>query len=243
MTALCRRASALVALSVLAFACNRKDAEKCSEALATTRQALEARDMNSAIQWRNYAYKQCEDVTQPEALDKEIAAKQQAIAAEAAEKKKKEALHQQVVGLLRQWAAQFRQHPEQSAPNIVCEHEDDAKLKASKERFCEGKRAVTGTEGLSMVVRYWEKTPADAALFHVKVQLPATCAALGGHRVIKESSLASSDGRAIKRTHCELTEGALSGLQAQATEAANSELRIFTPKYPDQDPVLKFQLQ
>ena len=86
-------------------------------------------------------------------------------------------------------------------------------------------------------------TPTDAVLFTVRLPLPATCADLGGHRVIKSSDIAATQGRTVKRYHCELTDGVLNGLQALVTEANSADLRIFAAKYPEQDPALRFQLQ
>ena len=222
--------------------CNSKDAAKCANGLATARQALAARDIALATQWREYSYKQCEDVSQLAQLDKEIVDKQAAIAKEASDKQKTQAQQKQLLSLFKDWVAQSRTAPEHSVNAPTCEGEEDAKVKASKERFCGGNRAVTGIDGASLRVRYWEKTPAEAAFYSVRLPLPITCADLGANRVVKETQIPTTSGRTVKRAHCEITDGPLSGLHAVATEANSSELRVFTVKYPEQDPALRMQL-
>jgi hypothetical protein len=226
-----------------AIGCSNKDAAKCANGLATARQALTAKDLGLASQWREYAYKQCEDVAQLAQLDKEIVDRQAALAKEASDKAKTVAQQQQLLSLFKSWVGQSRTTPERSANNMSCEGGDDVKLKASKERFCAGARAVTGIDGAQLMVRYWEKTPADAAHFSVRLPLPVTCNDLGGNRVLKEMQIPASNGATVKRTYCELTEGALSGLQAIATEANSTELRVFSAKYPEQDPALRMQIK
>jgi hypothetical protein len=226
-----------------ALGCSSKDPTKCASGLATTRQALSVKDMALATQWRNYAYTYCDDSMQLTQLDKEIVDKQAAIEKEKADKAKQTAQQQQLLSLFKDWVTGARTAPERGANNITCEGADDAKLKASKERFCTGAVAVTGVESASLQLRFWEKTPVDAALFSVRLPLPVTCNDLGGNRPIKVTQIPSSDGRSVKRTYCEITDGALAGLQAIATEANSAELRVFTVKYPEQDPALRMQIK
>lgn len=230
-------------LLLAATGCSNKDAAKCASGLATAQQALTAKDIGLATQWREYAYKQCEEVSQLSLLDKEIVDRQAILAKEAGDKAKTLAQQQQLLVMFKDWVAQARTAPERSANNIGCEGADDAKLKTTKERFCSGTRVITGIDGASLSVRYWEKTPAEAALFSVRLPLPVTCNELGGNRVIKEIQIPASNGGTVKRTYCELTDGSLSGLQAVATEANSSELRVFSVKYPEQDPSLRMQLK
>ncbi|HMA91752.1 MAG TPA: hypothetical protein VKP30_03655 [Polyangiaceae bacterium] len=229
-------------LLVLA-ACESKDAAKCADAQQTARQALTNKDINLATQWREYAYKQCSDAAQLSALDKEIVDKRAAIEQAARDEAKKKSEQQQLIALFKDWVTQSRTAPERSVANPTCEGGDDDKLKKSKERFCSGARAVTGIDSTSLQVRFWEKTPAETALFSVRLPLPATCADLGSHRIIKSWDLPATQGRTVKRHHCELTDGALNGLQALVTEANSADLRVFTVKYPEQDPALRFQLK
>jgi hypothetical protein len=229
----------LLAVSASLVGCTNKDAAKCTQAVATTRQALGVKDMASATKWREYAYKQCADVTELGNLDKEIIAKQNEIAQAAQAKAKAEAQQKQLLSLVKEWVSQSKAAPERSVSKPICELENDKAVVASKERFCSGTRAVTGVEGMAFQVKYWEKTPAEAALFSVRLPLPVTCADLGEFRTIKEITLPSTDGRTVKRTHCEITGGPLSGLEALATQGANSELWIFSAKYREQDPALR----
>jgi hypothetical protein len=231
------------ALFLLAIGCQNKDAAKCTEAQQTARQALSLKDMDSAAKWREYAYKQCSDKAQLTQLDKDIVDKRNAIEAAAREQAQKKAQQQQLVGLFKNWVGQSRANPERSVANATCEGDDDANLKASKARFCSGARAVTGLEGTSLQARFWEKTPAEAVLFTVRLALPATCADLGGHTVLKVTEIPATQGRTVKRYHCDLTEGALAGLQALVTEANSADIRVFSAKYPDQDPAFKSQLK
>lgn len=228
---------------VAATGCSSKDAQKCSSALATTRQALTGKDFALANQWREYAYKQCEDQSQLSQIDKEIVEAQAAVEKEKAAKAKTLATHQQLLSVFKDWVASSRTAPERSVANATCEGASDAALEKSKERFCSGTRAVTGVEATAFAVRYWQKTAADAVLFSVRLPLPVTCNDLGGNRVLKEIQLGSTTGGTVKRTYCELTDGSLAGLQAVATEANNSELRILAPKYLEQDPALRMQLK
>lgn len=232
----------LVAL-FLVVGCQNKDAAKCSEAQQTARQALNTKDVDLAVKWREYAYKQCEDATQLSQLDKEIVEKRAAIDAAARDLAQKKSQQQQLLTLFKDWVGQSKANPERSVANVTCEGADDKKLEASKERFCSGARAVTGMDGTSLQARFWEKTPAEAVLFTVRLPLPATCNDLGGHNVIKATDIAATQGRTVKRYYCNITDGSLAGLQALVTEANSADLRVFTAKYPEQDPALRFQLK
>lgn len=228
---------------ITSIGCSTKDPAKCTSGLATARQALTVKDIALATQWREYAYKQCEDQGQLGQLDKEIVERQASIAKEQSDKLKVQAEQKQLLSLFKDWVTAARNAPEKSVNAPVCEGEDDAKLKATKERFCAGTRAVTGGPGGGLRVRYWEKSPAEVALFTVRLPLPVTCNDLGGNRVVKATQIPSSSGRTVARTHCELTDGPLAGLQALATEANSTELKVFSVKYPEQDPTLRVQLQ
>jgi hypothetical protein len=230
---------ALVALA----GCSSKDATKCTTGLATARQALTVKNVALATQWREYAYKQCEDTSQLTQLDKEIVERQAALNKEASDKAKTAAQQQQLLTLFKDWVSSSRTAPERSVNSVTCEGADDARLKQTKERFCSGTRAVTGLDGVTLQVRYWEKTPADAALFSVRLPLPVTCNELGGNRVIKETQIPASNGGTVTQSYCELTDGVLSGLQVVATAANSAELRAFSPKYAEQDPSLRMQLK
>jgi hypothetical protein len=228
---------------LIAAGCQNKDATKCTEAQQTARQALGVQDIDLAVKWREFAYKQCDDATQLSQLDKEIVDKRSAIEAAARAQAQMKSQQQQLLTLFKDWVAQSRNNPERSVANPSCEGENDPKLKASKERFCSGARAITGIEGTSLQVRYWEKTPAEVALFSVRLPLPATCADLGGNRVRKTTDIPATQGRTVKRNYCDLTDGTLAGLQALVTEANSADMKVFSAKYPDQDPTLRFQVR
>ena len=53
-----------------AFGCSEKDAAKCQEALDGTRKSVAAGDASLTTQWRERAYKYCEDQTALVTLDR-----------------------------------------------------------------------------------------------------------------------------------------------------------------------------
>jgi hypothetical protein len=74
------RSAAAVVLSVLPVATGCVDKENCNQAITTTRDALSKNQPDLARQWRDRAWKVCNDPTQTEPLDKEIVAKEAEIA-------------------------------------------------------------------------------------------------------------------------------------------------------------------
>ena len=72
-----------VALLLVAVGC--VDKEKCDEAISVTRDSLAKEQTDLARQWRERAWKICDDATMVGSLDQEIVAKEQEIAQRAAD--------------------------------------------------------------------------------------------------------------------------------------------------------------
>jgi hypothetical protein len=227
----------------LAVACNQGSDEKCTQAQTVIRQALGAKNFDAAMQWREYAYKQCSDKVALRALDAEIVTHRSQ-----AEVAKQEALHaqqvhQQVLGVFQQWVAASRGAPERAIQNPVCEGDQDSAEAKNKERLCNGTRAISGADDASLSLRYWEKDPAESARYSVRLSLPTNCDPLGPNRIIKVIDAPATNGATVKRYYCEYMGGALNGLQALASEANNADLYVFTPKYLEHDASFAAQLK
>ena len=145
----------LFAVVLFATGCNRKDEAQCQEALGHTRDAIKVENTQLARQWRTYSYGQCADATALQALDREIQAKEAEIAKRASDAAARKAEQQQLVDVFKQWVAQNRTSAESAGVTVVCEHDDDEKLKKSKKRFCTRTRGIGGGK-YRFEVRYWE---------------------------------------------------------------------------------------
>ena len=232
MRAILNRAAITLPL-VLALGCNQKDAEKCTQALGTTRQASTAEDFALAKQWREYAYKQCEDQAALASLDKEISEREAAVTARKDAEAKKKAESTQLMRLFTDFAAQNRAAPDRASAAPVCDPLPEGAKPDSKDRFCTGTRQA-GTYALQ--VRFWQADP-QAFRFSVKPEDPITCELLGG-TVGKTWDVAAVGGAYAKRHRCDLG-GSLSGLQGVVSEAARADVSVFSPQYLDRDPGMK----
>lgn len=224
----------LLALALLVPGCNRKDEAKCQEALGHTRDALKIDDTQLARQWRTYSYKQCADATSLTAIDQEIQAKEAEIAKRASDAAAQKKEQEQLVDVFKQWVAQNRTAAEGAGVTVVCEHDDDEKLKKSKERFCTRTRGIGGGK-YRFEVRYWEAEP-QAARFMFKPALPLGCDEVGGATTVREWQVSATDGRAVPRKHCSITAGVLSGMQALVTSAGVASQYVFNEEYLSRDP-------
>lgn len=235
-----RSGSALVVIVVAlgTQGCQSKDPEKCTQAQATTREALKIGDFGLARQWREHAYKQCDDPGTLSALDKEIVDTEAALTAkkEAEEQKKKETAD--LLKLFLDFVAQTRANPETASAAPVC---DPAPAPApapgakaageGKDRFCTATRQV-GSQ-YQFQVKYWD---ADHGAFRYSTIPGAAvdCQMLGA-TVQKKWDVAAEGGKAAPRWRCELG-GALSGLTAVVSGAVNAEVHVFAPSYLERDP-------
>ena len=227
---------AAVGILSLVGACNQKSEENCTKAQTVIRQALAAKTTDGLTQWREYAYKQCADKAVLSQLDQEIVTAQSQVAADKAQVAQAEQQQQQVLNLFHQFVASGHAAPEHSVSGPSCEGDERSEAAITKERFCNGNRPLSGVAGAAFMVRYWEKHPAEAARFAVRLSNPTKCDALGANRVLKVISAPATNGASVNRYYCEFTGGDLNGLQALASEANNADLYVFTPKYLEHDP-------
>lgn len=217
----------LVVLGCAASAsgCKKKDAEKCDNALKVSRQAADTGDFALARQWREYAYKHCEDPASLQALDKDIVDKEKQLLEKKAAEEAKQREIDQLLTLFTQWAGQNKTSPQNAAGGVNCLGPED-----SKERWCSGQRSVSGKYTFN--VRYWEEEP-EAAQFSTRAPGEVSCEKLGPASVLKTLS-----GGA--RSYCSLTGGALAGMQALLSRTPEGMVvAIFSPKYLERDAGLK----
>jgi hypothetical protein len=94
----------VAASTVVATGC--VDQEKCDEAVRVTRDALSKEQTDLARQWREYAWKTCDDTAMTATLDQEIVAKEAEIAKKAADEIKKiqDAAQQRLKAAANVWA-------------------------------------------------------------------------------------------------------------------------------------------
>jgi hypothetical protein len=232
------RTATAALLSTLLFlpalsSCKKKDPEKCQQGLTTTRQALGAEDFALARQWRDYAYKQCEDTTVLGALDQELVNKEADTNRRAQEQAQKKAELSSVLQLFTRWASENRMAPQNASKLVKCDPVPEGTPKyKEKERWCGATRNVDTR--YTFQVRYWDAEP-DAVRFSTRPPSPTTCTDLGEAKVLRSWDVPLPNGGTVKRWHCEITGGALAGMQA-VTTAAISEVHVFSPKYAQRDP-------
>jgi hypothetical protein len=228
---------ALAALFALPSAsCKRKDPEKCQQGISVARQALAGEDFALAKQWREYAWKNCEDQTPLQSFDQDLVNKEAEVTRRKTDEAAKAAERKGLLDLFTRWVSQSRMAPQTASSAFRCDPppppppgkkpEDVA-----KDHFCSATRAA-GKYQLN--VRYWEAEP-DVVRFSTRPASPASCADLGEHREIRTWNVAAPGGQAVKRTHCEFTSGPLAGLQG-ITSAAIADVFVFSPKYAQRDP-------
>jgi hypothetical protein len=227
-------ALALIPLALCIQSCQKKDPEQCAQAQATTKQALAIGDFALARQWREHAYKQCDDPGALSALDKEVVDTEAALAAKKEAEGRKQKETADLLRLFLDFVAQTRTDPATASATPVC---DPAPPPApgtkveSKDRFCTATRQVGSR--YQFQVKYWD---ADRGAFRYSTTPGATvdCQMLGG-TVQKQWDVAAEGGKAAKRSRCDLG-GALSGLTAVVSGAVNAEVHVFTPSYLQRDP-------
>ncbi len=210
--------------------CKQKSAEKCDEAKTTVQKAVEAQDWASAKQWREYAYKQCEDTGALAALDQSIVDAEKKAAEKKAADEAEAAKAQQFVSLFSKFVADNREAPDQASKNPDCGEDKPGK---SKDRWCKSTRQVG--DKFTFQVRYWEADP-KVARFTTKPPKAMTCEEFGASKVLGTQAVA---GGKAKRYLCEITGGPLSGLQAVVTDAQGSEAHVFSKEYVEVDSNLR----
>jgi hypothetical protein len=236
----------LLGAVLTSVACNDKSPEKCDQAVSAVRQAVKVEDLALARQWRDYAWKHCADTAALGALDQEVVNTQTAIGQRKVAEEQRAQRKKQLLALFSSWVGQNRSTPARASAAPQCEPPAAAPTQPakagteSKERWCQGNRDIAGGGKLS--VRYWEAEP-EAAVFRARSEEPVRCDDLGPHTVVRAWEVPASGGRSAKRTHCELTGGALAGLHAVVSEAQNAELQVFSPQYLQRDASLRLQVE
>jgi hypothetical protein len=217
--------------------CSQKDAEKCSQGLQVTRQAVAAENFAAAGQWREYAYKQCEDTGSLEGLDREITAAQAQVQAREAATQQRRQQTRELLKVFLGFVAGHRASADRASEAPSCDPPapDDPKRDESKDRFCVATRAA-GTHPL--LVRYWAAEPA-VARFSVNLPDATSCEEIGASNVVKTWAVAAVGGKTTPRTRCEFTSGPLAGMHAVLSQAVNADLYVFNPAYLDREPTLK----
>ncbi len=230
-SALAAGRSSLV-LSLLLGACSKKDEAKCTEATQAVQSSVAAENFDLARQWRERAYKYCEDDGSLASLDSEIVNKQQQIAEKKAADDRRIAEATQLVGLFVDWAGKHQKAPAQAGANVRCEGEETPK----KQRWCTIERKVSGKYTLEAL--YWEGEP-EAVQFKTRVPHELDCKALGQHNVLK-----SWTTNGTKRSYCEITSGPLAGMKAVVSSIpTETEAKVFSAKFLEKDPALRQVVQ
>ncbi len=215
---------------VLATGCKKGDPEKCTQAQTVIGQALAAEDFATARQWREYAYKQCEDTGPLVALDQKIVAREAAAQAKKVAEAKQRDDTNALAKIFFQFVAENRAAPDHASQAPVCEPLPEGARPDSKDHFCTATRQA-GEH--SLAARYFQ---ADLTAFRFTTTLDGQldCAALKGS-VGKQWDVPAVGGKAAKRTRCELG-GALAGLTAVMTAADKAPLYVVSPSYVARDP-------
>lgn len=227
---------------LLALGCQTRNAEKCNQGFDVTRQAIKSNDFALAKQWREYAYKMCDAAGQDKdglaTLDKEIATAEATVKATAAAEAERKAKNDALLKLFIGWVGDNRAAPEKASASPACDSGADAaetaKLTKSKERLCTATRTA-GDNTLS--ARYWEAEP-KLARFATKFPSPVSCEDFGA-TVSKTFDVPASNGGSVKRSRCDISSGALSGMTLVVSAANNADAYLFTPGYLEKDRLMK----
>jgi hypothetical protein len=231
-----------VLLAVLGLglgACNRKDPEQCSQAQQVVQKALAQENFSGAEQWRQYAYKQCDDHAALEALDQSIVRVRGEVEARhrAAEQRKTES--RQLLKVFLQWVADNRAAADKASASPSCDPVSEPEKAKFKQRLCSATR-VAGSSAL--LARYFEAEPAIAR-FSVKLPDVATCEEIGATRALKTWAVGVTSGGTTPRFLCEFPAGPLAGLHATLSQAANADLYVFNPAYLEKEPAFRSILE
>ncbi|HWA76191.1 MAG TPA: hypothetical protein VG937_27820 [Polyangiaceae bacterium] len=241
-----RRAISRIALSfalapsLTLVGCNRLDPAKCDEALKVTRDAIDKENFSGAQQWREYAWKQCEDRSTLESLDRQLVAKRGEVEAREKAAAERRQAKTQLLKVFLGWVAENRLAPDRASASPSCDPPaaNDPKKDESKERLCTATRAAGPHQ---LLARYWAAEPAIAR-FNVKLPDVATCEEIGATKLLKTWQVAATGGRTTPRFRCEFPSGALAGMNVVLSQAINADLYVFNPSYLDKEPALRLIL-
>jgi hypothetical protein len=230
-------------LGFLVLGCQARDEAKCNQGFDVARQAIKSNDFALARQWREYAYKQCDATGQDQAglaaLDQELSTAEATVKANAEAEAQRKAKNDALLKLFIGWAGSNRAAPDKASSAPVCDPPPAdpvlaRKIEKSKEQLCTGTRTAGDS---TLTVRYWD---ADKTLmrFATKFPAPVSCQDFGATPT-KTFDVPASNGGSVKRSRCDITSGALSGMSVVVSEANNAEAYIFTPGYLEKDPLMK----
>ncbi len=227
-----------VCLALGLSGCKRKDAAQCEQAISTVKQALVQENFNGAAQWREYAYKQCDDAAQLSELDQSIVRQRGEVEARtrAAEQRKTE--NRQLLKIFLQWVADNRAAADRASATPSCDAAAPADKVKSKERLCSASRTAGQ---YPLMVTYWEAEPAIAR-FSVKLPDVTSCEEIGASKVLKTWQVPTTNGASTARYRCEFPAGPLAGMNAVLSQAVNADLYIFNPSYIEKDPSVRTML-
>jgi len=238
------RPASLFALGLMfsAFACQTRNAEKCSQGFSVTRQAIAAGDFALARQWREFAYKMCdatgEDKQGLVSLDQELSNAESGAKAKADADAQRKAKNGALLKLFVAWVGDNRAAPDKASVAPVCDKPADAaeaaKVEKSKERLCTSSRTAGDS---TLTARYWEADP-KIARFSTKFPAPVSCQDFGG-TASKTFDVPALNGASVKRSVCDITSGALSGMSVVVSAAGNADAYVYVPAYLDKDKQMK----
>lgn len=220
-----------------ASGCNRADPAKCDEALKVTRDAIDHENFAGAQQWREYAWKQCEDRSTLESLDRQLVAKRGEVEVRERAAAERRQAKTQLLKVFLGWVADNRLAPDHASSSPSCDPPaaNDPLKDKSKLRLCTATRAAGQHQ---LLARYWEAEPAIAR-FNVKLPDVATCEEIGATKLLKTWQVAATGGRTTPRFRCEFPSGALAGMNAVLSQAVNADLYVFNPAYLEKEPALR----
>jgi hypothetical protein len=223
--------------SLLAPACQKNDPQKCDQALQVTRQAIEKEDFSGAQQWREYAWKQCDDRASLESLDRELVNKRSEAEARNRAAEERSRTKTALLKTFLTWVAENRSAPDRASATPTCDppSANDPLKEKSKKRLCNATRTAGAFQ---LFAHYWDEEP-KLALFNVKVPDVTSCEEIGAGKPVKTWPVAATGGRTTPRYRCEFTSGPLAGLSAVLSQAINADLYVFEPGYIEKDPSLR----
>ena len=227
----------VVASGLAGSGCNRADPAKCDQALKVAREAIDHENFAGAQQWREYAWKQCEDRSTLDGLDRQLVAKRGEVETReraAADRRQAKA---QLLKVFLGWVADNRLAPDHASSSPTCDPPaaNDPQKDSSKQRLCTATRAAGQNQ---LLARYWAAEPAIAR-FNVKLPDVATCEEIGATKLLKTWQVAATGGRTTPRFRCEFASGALAGMNAVLSQAVNADLYVFNPSYLEKEPALR----
>lgn len=226
-----------VASTLAGSGCNRADPAKCEEALKVTRDAIDRENFAGAQQWREYAWKQCEDRSTLEGLDRQLVAKRGEVETRERAAAERRQAKTQLLKVFLGWVADNRLAPDRASSSPTCDPAapNDPQQENSKNRLCTATRAAGQNQ---LLARYWAAEPAIAR-FNVKLPDVTTCEELGATKLLKTWQVAATGGRTVPRFRCEFAAGPLAGLNAVLSQAVNADLYVFNPSYLEKEPALR----